>query len=70
MSLNYNLLVSEVDFRRKKDAKKMKKKWEKVWRERKKVYLCNPVREEGVQKERQRGRDEVREGPDETRKVH
>ena len=26
MSLNYNLLVSEVDFRRKKDAKKMKKK--------------------------------------------
>ena len=34
--------------------KKMKKSLEKVWRERKKVYLCNPVREMGV-RERLRG---------------
>ena len=28
--------------------KNMQKSREKVWRERKKVYLCNPVREMGV----------------------
>ena len=34
--------------------KNMQKSREKVWRERKKVYLCNPVREMGV-RERPRG---------------
>ncbi len=56
MSLNYNLLVSEVDFRRKKDAKKMKKSGKKFGGKEKRCTFAIPFGKKGYRK-RDRGEE-------------